>query len=175
MAPLPHNSTPIYFLDYTTVATNHTLEVRAAASVSPATFGSIMDAFLTFLSPLLLTLTVNGARFQAAGQTVSNPVTITIAGNTYGSGVASSDSVPYCLNFIGRSTGGRRVRLMVFGYKGLVTTYRLTSAESADIANCVNTLNNTANCFQSIDGLDPIWYPYANVMYNAYWQRAVRA
>lgn len=175
MAPLPHNNTPIYFLDYGTVQHVHTLEVRATAAVSPATFGSIMDAFLTQLSPVLNLLEVTGARFQAAGSNFANPVTVTIAGQTYGDGVGADGDEAKALNFVGRSSGGRRVRLMLFGYKANTSDFRVTAAENTAVAAAIGTLNNTANAFLAIDGVDPVWYPYANVIYNAYWQRKARS
>jgi hypothetical protein len=93
----------------------------------------------------------------------------------YGIVGGTVDSVPVALNFIGRSPGGRRVRLELFSYGGGLSTYRLTSAESTPVLNAIAILNGTAGTFQAIDGLDPVWYPYANVLVNAYWQRAVRA
>jgi hypothetical protein len=175
MAPLPPNNTPTYFLDYTTSLQEHTMEVRAAASVSPATFSSIMDSFLTQLASELSQITIVGGRFRAAGTTFSSPVVLTITGNSYGVGGQTQDSLPIALNFVGRSPGGRRVRLMVFGYKGTFSAYRVNTSESTAVTNAVSTLNNTVNCFQAIDGLDPVWYPYANVLVNAYWQRKTRA
>lgn len=175
MAPLPHNNTPIYFVDYTTVGVSHTAEIRATGAVSPSTLSSILDALFTQLSPVLFDTSIDGARFQAAGTNFANPVVLTIAGNTYGSGGGSSDDVPKAINFIGRSTGGRRVRLMLFGYSAAISTYRVFSSENTAIAAAIGTLNNTANCFLAIDGVDPVWYPYANVLFNAYWQRATRS
>lgn len=175
MAPLPPESTARYFMDYQTVLTNHTMEIRATGVHSPAALGTFMGTFLTTLTPLLLTLTVQGFRFAALGSNVSNPVLTGIEGNVYGTGVASSDSVPYCLNFVGRSPLGRRVRAMLFGYKAAISTFRLTGAESAPIATATAQLNGSTTLFQAIDGGDPVWKEYANIMYNAYWQRAVRA
>jgi hypothetical protein len=122
-----------------------------------------------------LTLTVNTVRFAAAGSNVSNPVTTGFEGTSYGSGAGTVDSVPAFVNFIGRSSGGRRVRLAVFGYKNAFSTFRLHSTEDTHIADCITDLNGLANGALAIDGIKPTWYPYANVGFSAYWIRAVRA
>lgn len=175
MAPLPHNNTPIYFVDYSVGGETHTMEVRAAAPVSPSTFGTNMNAFLDAIDALFNQITILGVRFQAAGTNFSNPVVTGIEGNVYGSGAGTDDQVPIALNFVGRSSGGRRVRLMVFGFKFGLSGYRLSSVESPEVASGVALLNSTPNMFLAIDGVDPVWYPYANSLVNAYWQRKVRA
>jgi len=175
MTPLPHNNTAIYYVDYSTVFREHTLEVRANAATSPSLFGSLMDGFFSSIATILYPLTVNTVRFQAIGTNVSNPVITGIEGNLYGTGVPTTDNVPIALNFVGRSTGGRRVRLMVFGFSGGFSGYRLTTGESNPILVATTVLNGEANAFLAIDGVAPVWYPYANVLANAYWQRQVRA
>lgn len=175
MAPLPPESTARYYADYSTVGKNHTLVVRATAALSPASFGTLIDSFWTALGSLVFTTTLNTVRFSASGSNVSNPVTCGFEGTVYGAAAGTVDSAPVALNFIGRSTSGRRVRGMVFSYSGAFSTYRLTSAEDAAIANTVAVMNGATNAFLAIDGTSPIWYPYANVLVNAYWQRAVRA
>jgi len=175
MAPLPHNNTAIYYLDYTVDAREHTLEVRFDGAVSPAAFGaSIGGLFVDNLANLDL-LTVLGVRHQVQGSNVSNPVTSGIEGNTYGSGVAGADNVPKYINFIGRSSGGRRVRMMIFGYKGAISTWRLTTAENAGVSAGVARMNAASGLYLAIDAVEPLWYPYANVGFNAYWQRKARA
>lgn len=175
MAPLPPESTARYFVDYATCGEEHTMEIRATAVVSPATFGTILNNYLLNIQALIFPLTVNIVRFAATGSTISNPVTTGMEGQVRGAGTPTVDNVPIALNFVGRSGGGRRVRLMTFGYKGAVSAYRLTSAEDANISDAVDTLNTTANCFLAIDNTKPVWYAYANVLSNAYWQRRVRA
>jgi len=175
MAPLPHNNTAIYYVDYSVDGQEHTFEVRFNGAVSPSAFGSHINGFLGPLAALLDEVTINVVRFQAEGSDVSNPVVAGIEGNTYGTGTGGPDNVPRFLNFVGRSSGGRRVRLAVFGYKGANSVWRLTSTESTDISDAVDVLNGTSGTFIAIDGIDAIWYPYANIGYNAYWQRKERA
>lgn len=175
MAPLPHDNTAIYYVDYSTVAQNHTLEVRANGGLSPAAFATWFDIFIAHLAADLFTWTLNVVRWSAAGSTVSSPVTTGLEGNVYGSGAGTVDSVPAFVNFVGRSSGGRRVRLAVFGYKNAFSTFRLTTAEDTHIGDAVTDLNSVSNGALAIDGLKPVWYPYANVGFSAYWIRNVRA
>lgn len=175
MTPLPHNNTTLYFVDYSGVGQNHTAEVRTSVGLSPLQFGTAFGSFLTSLGSTVFLGTVNQVRLQAKNANVSFPVITGIEGTSFGAGAGTVDSVPVAVNFVGRSPGGRRVRLMMFSYSGPFSTFRLTTAESAAIANCVTTLNTTANCFFAIDELKPVWYSYANVLVNAYWQRNVRA
>lgn len=175
MAPLPPESTARYFLDYSVNAHTHTMEVRASGAHSPASFGSAMTNLLGAIVSLLLPITVLDVRFAASGSTVSNIVVSGIEGAVFGTGTGTVDDVPKELNFVGRSTGGRRVRLGIFGYKGVVSTYRLTNAESSAILNATTILNGTSPYFFAIDGLVGVWKPYANILFNSYWQRKVRA
>lgn len=175
MAPLPPQNTARYFLDYTTTGRNHTMEVRAIGAHSPAAFGSVMNGILLATTSLYNLITVSTVRFAVNGSVVSNPVTSGIEGNTYGSGAGTADDAPRAINFVGRSPAGRRVRLMIFGYKGGISTWRVTTAESVPIQNALATINGDANFFAAIDGIKAIWKPYVNVMYNAYWTRKVRA
>lgn len=174
MAPLPHNNTALYYVDYSTGTVGHTFEVRSDGAFSPASFGTWCDAFLTQVSALTCQITVNVVRFQADGANVSNPVTTGIEGNTYGSGAGALDQFASSLNFVGRSSGGRRVKLSVFGYDNAFGDFRLTAAESINVSDAVDILNGTAGIALAIDQVAPTWYPYANISVNAYWQKELR-
>lgn len=174
MAPLPVSNTARYFVDYQQGTHEHTLVARATGATSPASFGSIINGFLLNLTTLLVATTLTRVRFAAQGSTVSNPVITGFEGSSYGSGAPTNEQNAIYLDFVGRSSGGRRVRLAVFGYKGTFSDFRLTEAESAPIANAVASLNAPSTCFLAIDGIDPTWYPYANTGANAYWQRNLR-
>lgn len=175
MTALPHNNTAIFYVDYSTILTGHTAEVRANGGLSPSAFGTFFDAVMGHLSSSLFPVTINLVRWSAASSSVSNPVTTGIEGNVYGSGAGDANSVPAFLNFIGRSSGGRRVRMAIYGYKNAFSTFRLTPAESSGVGDTITELNALSNGALAIDGLKPTWYSYANVGFSAYWLRAVRA
>lgn len=175
MAPLPPNSTGRYFCDYQLNAHEHTAMVRANAIVSPATMGVQLDQLFTALTSMLPVITVTRLRWSPSGSTVSTPVLSGIEGNSYGFGTITQEAEPRFLDFVGRSPGGRRCRMAVFGYAGPLSDYRLTSAENTDVALALTTLQGGANSWLAIDGTKPVWYPYVDVGYNAYWQRKLRA
>ena len=175
MAPLPHNNTAIYYVDYATGVVEHTFEVRYDGAVSPASFGTFVNSFLSTVGDLTCALTVNRVRSQAEGSLFSFPVTTGIEGNVYGTGVGAIDQYASSLNFVGRSGGGRRVKLSVFGYDQSFGDFRLTEADSTVIDDAVILLNASSGLALAIDGIEPVWYPYANVSVNAYWQRNLRS
>lgn len=175
MAPLPHNNTALYYIDYANGTLQHTAEVRFNGAVSPSAFGTTMNQFFNTISPLLTTITINTIRFQAEGTNVSNPVTTGIEGNSYGTGTPNDLQTVSSINFVGRSPGGRRVRLELFGTNSAYSQGRVTETESSDVLDAVAQLNGSASTFLAIDGQNPVWYPYVNVSVNAYWQRKQRA
>jgi hypothetical protein len=175
MAALPTENTARFFVDYATDSQNHTLVCRSNGIVSPAAFGANLDTLLTALTSLFNLITINTIRFAAQGSTFSFPVISGVEGNTYGTGSVGSDNAPRQMNFIGRSSGGKRCRVGIFGYKGAISSWRLTDAESAPVGNAINHLNASVGLWLAIDGIEPVWYPYANTLFNAYWTRNVRA
>lgn len=174
MAPLPENNTPRFFVDYSVNGIEHTAQVRFSGATSPSAFGSTLNAFLNTVGPLIYQMLISQIRFQAAGTTFSNPVTTGIEGNTYGSGAPADNQTAQWLNFVGRSTGGRRVTFGLYGLKAIDDFYRLNSGESSDLAAAVGILNGEATLWSAIDGIKAIWKPYANTGNNAYWQRKLR-
>jgi hypothetical protein len=172
MAPLPPDSTPRFKVFYTNSGQQHTMNIRSHDS--PSAFGLNVDDFLNALSGLLTATTIDEVQFAATGSNVFNPVTSGIEGNTYGSGAGSTLVRASYVDFIGRSTDGKRVRLAVFGTKDLGTDFRFVAGENADVDAAIVALSAGANHFVTISDANPIWKSYANAGFNAYWQRAER-
>lgn len=175
MAPLNPNNTERWFLDYTTCGEEHTLLMRAGLPITAADATAALDTFLDAFGTTIQQLTVNGLRRSLAGQNISLPQPWTGAA-TYGSGVGGHAVTAQYVDFVGRSTGGRRVRVAVFGYTTPVTNndYRITEAEQAAIGEVLDFLNSTEGVFVAIDGNGVLWQQYANTGFNAYWQREIR-
>jgi len=130
--------------------------------------------FLNALSPALNALVVNTVEFAPSGSSVFNIVTTGIEGSTVGSGAGTGSARANYVDFIGRSSGGRRVRLAVFGLKIDATDYRFIAGENAAVDAAIVELNTHTGAFLAIDGVAPQWYSYANAGVNAHWQKAVR-
>ena len=173
MAPLPEDSTARYRFDYTVNGEQHDFQVRASAS--PAAVGTFIGGFLTSLAPELYALTIGTVTHAISGSSVFLPVTTGIEGNTYGTGAGVTEQKAWYVDFIGRSTLGRRWRLAVFGIRTLAGDFRYVPGENATIGFAITALDAAGTGeLLAIDGGDVNVYPYANAGVNAHWQRALR-
>lgn len=175
MAALPANNTRRYFFHYGTSQHNHTMAIRTSDFVSEADVIAAVAA-LVFNATTLFSLCVGiGADIQEAGDTFSVPSSNgDWADMSWGSGGASLETDSRCFNFQGRTPGGHKSRLGIFGYKDDVSEYRLTEGESIIVGPCIATLNGSPGVFVGIDGLAPNWYGYGNIKANDYWVRQAR-
>lgn len=174
MAPIPPSNTVRYKLNYATANAEHSMLCRTTGSVTPAGFSSFMDSFLTSLSASLYEISIISLQVAAASLNVFN--TVTWGGDpSYGSGAEPAVFAPRQICFLGRTSGGRRARMFLFGYKGDTPgTYRIYSADQADIAAAYVVLNANAGAFIGIDGLATVKYNYVDINFNSYWERKVR-
>jgi hypothetical protein len=172
MAPLAPSNTPRFRVFYTVIGKQHSFEMRSHAS--PSTIGTIIDGLFTALSTGLYATTLDYVTYATTGSDVFNIVTTGAEGNTYGSGAGDTQHVPWYVNFIGRSSGGRRVRLAVFGIITMFTDFRSIAGESTEIDDAIDVLQTAGSALVAIDDLQPTWKNYANAGVNAHWQRALR-
>lgn len=172
MAPLNPNNTARFRFHYTTIGKQHTMEIRSTSS--PAAVGTFMMTFLNALSGVQYASVIDFVDWAAAGSNVFNPVVTGAEGFVWGSGAGLITNVPLFVNFIGRTAGGRRVRLAVFGNAVGAVDYRFLNTENGTVDNARAALVAAGSLILGIDGLVPIWKSYANQGYNAYWQRQVR-
>jgi len=175
MAVHAPNATRRYWLDYTVHGRQHSTMFRTSEIFSPANFGSTMNSILNMLDALLYPITVVQCRTSALGSDFSTPVTTGIEGNVYGTGTPVSEmDDPQFLSFVGRSTGGTRVRATFFGLVALDNNFRLSPAEASAVGDVADALNLADGFGYAADNLSATWQRYANVGSNAYWQRKIR-
>jgi hypothetical protein len=172
MAPLSPDNTDRYRFHYTVTSHSHTMEIRSAGGVIIA--ASVVNNLLTALDTDIFSLVIDFVEFAPMGSSIFNPVVSPIDGNTYGSGAGTTEQVANFINFIARSTGGRRLRLAVFGIIGMGTDYRFIAGEDALVDDAIASLVFAGGNITCIDGLTPVWKSYANAGRNAYWQKALR-
>jgi hypothetical protein len=173
LPPLLPSNTPRFRVNYTASNHNHSFQIRSGAS--PAAIGTHITTFLTTMTSLLFQLVVVDVEWAPAGSDVFNPVVTGAEGHVTGAGTPSAPTLePLAINFIGRTSGGRRVRRAIFGAMGGGTNYRYTPGENANVDNAINVLQAAGSMLQGIDGLTPIWHNYANVKYFDHWVREVR-
>ena len=173
MAPIAADNTPRTRFEYTVNGEQHDFQIRS--NQSPTGEGSFVDTFLTALGPELYALTIGTVSHAVSGSSIFLPVTTGIEGNTYGSGAGVYEQKAWYVDFIGRSAGGRRWRLAVFGIRTLATDFRYVAGENANITAAIAALNGGAGLIPlGVDELSVTVYPYANAGVNAHWQRALR-
>lgn len=183
MAPLPPNNTARYLVNYRANGKEHTVQFRYGDGGVPgapdlAFIGSV-SAFLSAALPLLPSdFSVLTAFYIPSGGTVAFSTTPpTIVGT--GAASVSDSEAPAYLTMVGRSDGGRRVRITLLGLgvspaqeEGVYGDYRVTSSESTTVAALRTALDGSAVI--GIDGDDVNWYGYANLGYNRHWQDEMR-
>lgn len=175
MAPLPVNNTGCLFVDYSVAGENHTLLGRYSDGNGPIDTAGALDEFLTALGTSMYEMTILGARHRPAGSTITVPFTWT-GESTYGSDGGDHANTAWYMDFVGRSPGGRRVRLAIFGSKNFEDSvdhdYRLPATGA--LADALAVLVSASGFIVAIDGEDPNWYNYVNVGVNAYWRNRIR-
>lgn len=175
MAPLPHNNTDVWYLDYSTLTLNHTMEMRTSDAVTAVEVNDAFDGLLTAANGSIKEITILGLRKQESGSSFSLPIAWTGASN-YGTGVGDPQDEASFLGFAGRGSDGRRVRIYLFGYLGIAdrTTFRIARGSSTIVDDMLTQLETDPDLFKTIGGTTPSWKQYANVGLNAYWQRQLR-
>jgi hypothetical protein len=171
---LPPDNTARYKFFYHNAAHQHVTTIRAAGAHSPSNVGSQFDVLMTALAPILNVVTIDKVEFAATGSNVFNPVTSGIEGNTYGSGTGNPTNAPWFYGFVGRTSGGRKARFMIFSAVDLGVNYRFAPGENAATDAAVLVPQASSNAFYGIDGIKPTWYGYVNAGADAYWQRKGR-
>jgi hypothetical protein len=175
MAPLPSNSTGVLYLDYSVGGEGHTVQLRYNSGSSAVDAMGVLDEFLTALSTGIREITVEGARVRDAGASITLPITWT-GEDHYGTGDAEHSGSAVYVDFIGRSAGGRRARLSMFGgaviEDGVEFDYRLPATGVYGAARDV--LDSAGDILCAIDEEAIVWYSYVNVGINAYWRNKIR-
>jgi len=172
MAPLAPNNTPRFRFHYTVVGHQHSVQVRSSAS--PSAIGVIMGNYFNSFGLTCADIAIDFVDWAPTGSDIFNPVTTGIEGVIYTGGVATADQAAWCFTFLGRTPGGRRVRMTQFGALAFTVNYRLGPGESPDIDNVIDTLKGAGGSILGIDGLTPIWKDYADSGVNDHWVKVLR-
>ena len=172
MAKLLPNNTQRFKFHYTGGLNDHTFELRS--HLSPAAIGAHADLFLQALAPRMHQITLNTVDFAPAGSNIFNTVVTGFEGNVYSTGTPITQEAPNYIDFIGRSTGGRRTRLTLFGVSGLGVDFRWAAGEDAAVDAAIAILVGVGNDLRCIDDIAPVWKPYANAGVNSHWTKATR-
>lgn len=174
MAPLLPSSTSRYKLTYSTAPFEHSMIMRVVNSVTPSQASSYFDAFLAALGPLLGTITIVRLELALQASDVFNVVAWSGAA-TYGTGAPANIQEPAFISFTGKDALGRRARVTCFGLTGVTQQdYRFQAGESAAADAARVQLATGSDRWKTIGGLSPVWNNYANLGFNAHYQRKLR-
>jgi len=80
----------------------------------------------------------------------------------------------WAYTFLGRTSGGRRVRFTQFGALFLGVDYRIVAGESSPIDAVVAVLQAASGLIVGIDDLTPVWKTYADCGVNDHWIKNLR-
>lgn len=175
MAPLPPSNTPRYNVFYTvTGGEQHSMQFRAPAPVSPAALGIFVQGFFFNISTSLYQVTIDYVEWAPAGSDIFNVVTTGAEGAVYGTGSQPAIARPLMVTFTGRSSGGRRGRVMVFGWIPTDTTWRFNAGENAQVDAGVAALSGASGYPLAIDGTEIVWHSYANVKNHDHYVKEAR-
>lgn len=173
MIPLPPTNTARFRGFYTTIGHQHSIQVRSHAS--PAVVGELMHQLMVRLDIAAAPRTFDFMDWAPEGSDIFNPVTMGHEGQAYD---GAPDFVPHHAAWAytcqGRTSGGRRVRLALFGAVYSGDDYRIDASTSAIIANVISALTGAGSNIIGIDGLVPIWKPYVTVQINDHWVKELR-
>jgi hypothetical protein len=176
MAPLNPNNTGRFWLAYTDGVNPHEMMVRYGVGADLATIKESVHNFLTTQEGKLYLITILGARFSGPGSNVSSP-TIWTGSADYGTGEMPAERAPFEGCFLGRTSGGRRMRLFLYGLTWAVPgTFRIASAGGNEVETGLDAImtGQDDGVFWAIDNLRPTMYTYMDVQYNSYWEEQAR-
>lgn len=177
MAPLSTLNTARLALDYNTCGEDHTVLMRYSGAGSAGECMAILHTMLDSMAAFLFEVTIIGARNYPVGVNFSTPITWT-GDPTYGGDPGPHYASAQYVDFVGRSAGGRRVRVAFFGAQtatdGGGEDFRFQAADFPFVVTCVTALASNAGNAVAIDGLDATWHLYGNGGVNAYWRNKIR-
>lgn len=175
MAALEPNNTNRLWLRYSDGVNEHELLVRFDDTTDKADLVMVeLHNMFTALEPAIFALSIAGVRVSAEGGLLSFPMPWS-GDPSYGTGAMPAKEAPRQACFLGRSSGGRRVRFFIFGAD--MTTpdlYRFNATGGWADALDVIVAAQTNGMFLAIDGLAPTMYNYIDVNYNSYWEQERR-
>ena len=173
MAPLSPDGTPRFRVRYFAVGFHHTLELRS--HISPGAVGVILNDFFTALGGAIRQTTLEDVSFAPEASSVFNPVTTGIEGNIYGTGAGDPSETAWFYGFVGRTSGGRRARLFVYGAGNQGHDYRFIPGESPALTAARDVLAAAGTDLRAIDDLTPTWKTYINAGTARHWVKRLRS
>lgn len=175
LPPLPDNNTDVAWLGYTSYGVQHELVFRQPSATPQADIVANAAALAQALKwGLLPTDSFNYLKHRDSGSNVSFPLSWTAVAGTY-TGAYDLQGKALFIALSGRSLGGYRCRITFFTVTlADVLGYRQQVSAGAPASTFYNAVQAMEPAAVAIDGEPVIWNSYANMGFNAYWQRKSR-
>jgi len=178
LSPINPNNTARLYLDYVAATKRHTLVIRYTTGIIAAAAADIWrQVLLANEAAFGSNVEFDGARVSELGSNVTNPLPWDIV-EFVGTAVPTVDA-PRFVSLVGRDPQGYRVRYYFYGVNFDTlepADYRLTGEElpvwDAFQTDFLDAMTETSAV--TIAGNLPVMKNYANVGYNAYYQRKAR-
>jgi hypothetical protein len=173
LVALSPSTTARFKLRYSDGQNNHALVMRTSSNVAHAACQTL-DLFLAAHNAVVAQLTIIGLEYAPAGSDIFNPVVWDQA-TTYGTGTLAELERPYTWSYTGRSPGGHKSRVFLFGNNlHSDASWRTDDNGTNFVTAALEALNNNSAHFLAIDGGVPIWHAYANQGANDHWIKRAR-
>jgi hypothetical protein len=177
LSPLPEDNTKRYKLLYAVAGQNHSMQSRCSDAQDDSTAVGHMTAIaasvLTFVGDNVSFL---GVSVALAGSNVFNPVggftPVTGSGATLG-----QINFPRAICFPGRTTGGRKTKVFLFGAQNSYNTpntYEEDPLTTSELQGFQGLLNSQTDFWLGIDGIKPTWYFRMTIKQNDHYVDAQR-
>jgi len=174
LPPLPDNASQRWFYHYQNAVARHVMMIRGTSSANTADADDLVIDLLGAIGGQFGLNEFYAVEHAAAGSDLRFPVASDRIGDTFGSGTMLAEWNATAATFVGRSGGGYRGRIVLFGWKGVTSAFRLTSAEESQVADAVAVLNSHTATPATKEELPATWYPYVDIKPNDHWVRKAR-
>lgn len=188
LPPLPANNTVRGFMDYTSRGVEHTLMFRLSPVSLPSHVASVAARLATSMVNCMATTdSIFGVRYAAHLSDVTLPVTwATVSGALTSPAAFQEDPESAFISVVGRGgTTGRKARISFFEALSFSQPWPAdnrynpgdVAAFDTWFATFLTALRASPTLYETLVTIGndvAVWYDYANVAKNAYWQREQR-
>lgn len=188
MADFAPNFTARYVVRYSVLGLEHTMQFRIGRSAGLTGLVGMTGKVTNFLAQLQPLLFANWTVLDAKYSAEDTSFFVPVAAPTQPTGAIAVPANPLSqatlsTSFVGLSSQGHKARLFVYGLNigpentAFVSTddFRVTSVDTADIADAIAVLNTGSPTTKANDDNDVTWYEYVNTKYNDFHVRKGRA
>lgn len=174
MAPLSPDNTQRWYYTYQQGEVSHELVLRGNSAGTLIAADAVVAGILTGVGAHFIASTITGVEHSAAGSNLRFPVDSDRVGDVFGSGTPTAYHKATYMGWVGRSEGGRRARLFLFGYKDALLNYRILASADSGVDDSIGVLNTADTVGVGIDAQNVIWHNYVNLGVNDHWEGKAR-